>query len=200
MHLYRLDAPARAIAAALGVEAGEDPWAGGYVAPGQPAPVIAGNGRPGSRRYLRPKLWGVPPPPRGTQPVITVRNVASPFWIGTLRHAELRCLVPVTSFATWSGTAGNRRQRWFGVAGRPLFAFAAIHRQGEDWPSFAILTTEANRLVGHERAGTMPVILRAEDQDRWLSAEWREVARLVAPFPSQDMTVADAPLLPPSLS
>src|SRR3546814_10038309 len=75
--LYRLDAPASAIAAAFGAEAGGDPWTGDYVAPGRPAPVIVSDGRGGSRRWLRPKLWGVPPPPRGTQPVTHVRNLTN---------------------------------------------------------------------------------------------------------------------------
>jgi hypothetical protein len=100
--------------------------------------VIVSDGRGGSRRYLRPKLWGVPPPPQGDRPVTTVRNLQSPFWIGTLRHAELRCLIPATAFAYWSGSEGAKRQHWFSVPSRPVFAFAGILRQGEDWPCFAI--------------------------------------------------------------
>ena len=130
--LYRLDAPASAIAATFGAEAGDDPWTGDYVAPARPAPIIVSDGRSGSRRYLRPKLWGVPPPPQGDRPVTTVRNLQSPFWIGTLRHAELRCLVPATAFAYWSGPDGAKRQHWFSVSSQPVFAFAGILRQGED--------------------------------------------------------------------
>ncbi len=97
-NLYRLDASAGAVAAALEADAGDDRWTGDYVASGRPAPVIVRDERSG-RSHLRPKLWGVPPPPRGDRPVTHVRNLASPFWIGTLRHPELRCLVPVTAFA-----------------------------------------------------------------------------------------------------
>lgn len=193
MNLYRLDAPARAIAAAFGAEAGEDPWRGDYVAPGRPAPVIVGDNRGKLRLFLRPKLWGVPPPPRGTHPVTHVRNLASPFWIGTLRHAELRCLIPATSFALWSGPAGARRQCWFSLPARRLFAFAGIHRQGEDWPSFAMLTTDPNRLVAHHQPGAMPVILHADDHARWLTADWRDAAPLVTTYPGQLMTLGDTP-------
>src|SRR3546814_16369480 len=119
LNLYRLDAPAAAVAAALGAEAGDDPWRGDYVAPGRPAPVIVGDGRGGTRRYLRPKLWGVPPPPRGTQPITPVRSLASPFWLGQLPHAELRCLVPATSFALGPGAGGR----------------SAALRVGEEWGS-----------------------------------------------------------------
>lgn len=189
MILYRLDAAAAEVAAALGAEAGDDPWQGGYVAPGRPAPVIVGDGRPGSRPRLRPKLWGVPPPPRGTQPVTSVRKLESPFWIGTLRHPELRCLIPATGFAGWSGPPGARRQCWFSPIGERIFAFAGIHRQGEDWPSFAVLSTEPNALVERHGAGTMPLILHREDHGRWLSADWRDAAALVAPFPAHLMRV-----------
>lgn len=192
-NLYRLDAPARTIAAAFGAEAGDDPWAGDYVAPGRPAPVIVSDGRGGSRRYLRPRLWGVPPPPRGSQPVTHVRNLQSPFWIGTLRHAELRCLIPVTSFACWSGGEGARRQHWFSVPSLPVFAFAGVLRQGEDWPCFAMLTTDPNRLVAHYQPKSMPAILHPEDYGTWLGGEWRAAVALAVPFPSQSMTVGDTP-------
>lgn len=191
MNLYRLDAPAAAIAAAFGIDAGRDPWAGDYVVPGRPAPVIVGDGTAGTRPWLRPKLWGVPPPPRGTQPVATVRNLDSPFWIGTLRHPELRCLVPATSFALWSGPAGAKRRCRVTLPGRPIFAFAGIHRQGEDWPSFAVLTTEPNALIERHHGGPMPVILHAGDHGRWLTADWREARALVRPFPAHLMAVGE---------
>ncbi len=112
--LYRLDATAAQIAAHFDARAGDDPWVGGYIAPGQFAPVIT-SGREfvaGPRpqgdppRRLIPRLWGVPPPmylapPSAGDPsrtVLTVRNPDSPFWIGNLRNSEFRCLVPATSF------------------------------------------------------------------------------------------------------
>lgn len=192
-NLYRLDAPARTVAAAFDAEAGDDPWTGDYVAPGRPAPVIVSDGRGGARRFLRPKLWGVPPPPKGDRPVTNVRNLQSPFWIGTLRHSELRCLVPATVFALWSGAEGARRQHWFSVPGRPVFAFAGIHRQGEDWPCFAILACDPNRLVGHYQPKGMPVILHQQDYATWLCGEWRDAVALAVPYPSQSMAVGDAP-------
>lgn len=54
MHLYRLDATAEIAAQALGADAGRDPWAGGYVTPGRPAPVVVGDGSAQSRPWLRP--------------------------------------------------------------------------------------------------------------------------------------------------
>ncbi|WP_338425626.1 SOS response-associated peptidase family protein [Sphingopyxis kveilinensis] len=190
---YRLDVAAARIAAVFSAEAGGDPWTGDYVAPGRPAPVIVSDGRGGSRRYLRPALWGVPPPPRGDRRVVHVRNLASPFWVGTLRHAELRILIPATAFALWSGSEGTPRQHWFSVPDQPLFAFAGILRQTEDWPCFAMLMTDANRLVAAYSPQGMPAILDSADHATWLTGQWRTALALIRPFPGQFMAVGDHP-------
>lgn len=190
-NLYRLDARANQIAEHFGANAGDDPWQGGYVAPKRPGPIVIGNGRAEGARHIVPMLWGFPPPPQGRAPVANVRNLASPFWIGTLRHAELRCLVPLTSFQLWSGDAGAKRQNWFHMPASPIFAFAGIYRHTDDWPCFAFLTCEPNRLVGAYHSKAMPLILHQEDYGQWLYGEWREAQKLVTPFPSQLMAVAD---------
>ena len=194
--LYRLDTPARQIADAFDADAGKDPWAGGYIAPGRPAPVII-NTRDGGRRIV-PRMWGVPPPssfsnvpdPLDYRPVTNVRNLESPFWIGTLRHTEYRCLVPVTSFQTWSSKAdprtGKKRPYWYRVAAEPIFAFAGIWRDSEV-ASFAFLTTEPNDIIGEVQHGSMPVILRPEDHGVWMRADWNVAQGLAEPYPSKWM-------------
>lgn len=189
MHLYHLRADAAAIGRCFSAEVGQDPWTGGHITPLNPAPVIVSNGREGGRRFLKPRLWGVPPPPNGTNPITSVRNLDSPFWIGTLRHQELRCLVPVTSFAIWSRRTGQNVQHQVRMADTPMFAFAAILRQTEDWPSFAILHGESNRLLRHYRDGPMPIIIGREDYGRWLSAEWKDARPLTEPMGSQYMLI-----------
>jgi len=167
---YRLDCSAADIAAALGAAAGADAWVGGDVAPGGFAPVVV-RGRDRAR-VIMPRQWGVPPPPRGDRPVTHVRNCQSPFWIGTLRHPEMRCLVPATAFAAGGG--------WFGVEHARVFAFAGIWRDSEV-PSFAILTVAGDGLYPAETAKTQPVLLRPGDYARWLNAEWKLAEALVAP-------------------
>ena len=76
---------------------------------------------------------------------------------------------------------------------QPLFAFAGIQRQSDDWPCFALLTTDANRLVGQYHPHGMPVILDPADHATWLSGEWRDAIALAKPFPGQLMIVGDAP-------
>ncbi|WP_206240567.1 SOS response-associated peptidase family protein [Novosphingobium terrae] len=172
---YHLDAPADAIGRALGADAQGDVWQGGTVVPTGYAPVVIG-GKEGAR--LVPRQWGVPPPPRGEHVVTHVRNIGSPFWIGTLRHTEFRCLVPATHFAGSGKT-------WLAVPSMPIFAFAGIWRDSEV-PSFAILTTEGRMPVGSESSSaTMPVILHPRDYRAWLHQDWKQAQRLVAPFPAQ---------------
>lgn len=187
-NLYRLDSSAREIANLFDANEGPDPWAGGYVAPGRFGPIITQAGR----RIIRPALWGFPPPPRaqGNRPVTNVRNLESPFWIGTLRHPELRCLVPVTQFQEWSGEKGAKTQHWFSLPSCPVFAFAGIWRDTGEMTHFAFLTTEPNALIEPIHPKAMPVILHPEDYDVWLSADWKDAQRLVTPFPSQLMAMA----------
>lgn len=189
-NLYRLDSPAQTIGEIFDAVVGVDPWTGGYVAPGRPAPVIMR--RDDGVRVMVPRLWGVPPPPKGDRPVTNIRNLESPFWIGSLRHVGARCLVPVTSFQEWGGRAGARSAYWFSVPSRPVFAFAGLMRDSEV-PSFAFLTTAPNALVSRVHPKAMPMILHPEDYDGWLSADWKTASRLVAPFPAQLMHMETAP-------
>jgi putative SOS response-associated peptidase YedK len=192
--LYRLDSSAKAIADIFAADPGADPWEADYVAPGKFAPVIV-QGKEGRR--LVPRVWGVPPPPKvlaaGGSPVHNVRNLDSPFWIGTLRHTEFRCLVPVTSFMEWGGLKGQRTQHWYAVPSEPVFAFAGIWRDSEVL-SFAFLTCDPNPMVAAANAKSMPMILNPWDYDRWLTGDWDDARTLVGPFPSQLM--AETPMPP----
>jgi putative SOS response-associated peptidase YedK len=197
--LYRLDASAAAIAQAFAARAGDDPWAGGHIAPGQFAPVVTAGRefiagpRPQDAppRRLIPRLWGVPPPPSADdagRAVLTVRNPDSPFWIGNLRNSEFRCLVPATAFMAWSRpdpATGKRRQLWFGCHDQPLFAFAGVWKDSEI-PSFALLTCAANAALRAQGQERMPAILPGEAaaQRRWLQGDWSGAEALIAPYSS----------------
>lgn len=196
--LYRLDTTAENIGQVFDADPGEDPWVGGYIVPGKPAPVVLRSNK--GDRYIAPRIWGVPPPQSFTtisqnQPyrtVTSVRNLESSFWIGTLRHTEFRCLIPMTAFQLWADNpdprTGKRRQHSFAVPTEPVFALAGIWRDSEV-VSFAYLSTEPNSLVGAVHSKSMPVILHPEDHETWLSADWNTAQALVEPYPSQFMTV-----------
>ncbi len=203
--LYRLDASAAQIAAQFAARAGDDPWAGGHIAPGLFAPVItagrefvAGPTPVGDPpRRLIPRLWGVPPPPSaGDNPrhgILTVRNPDSPFWIGNLRNSEFRCLVPATSFMVWGRvdpTTGKRRQCWFSAADQPVFVFAGLWTDSEV-PSLALLSCDANAALRSEGRETMPVILPSDAKvhDLWLRGDWSSARALLLPYSSSLMAV-----------
>lgn len=207
--LYRLDADAARIAQHFGARSGDDPWAGGAVSPGRFAPVvtagrefIAGPRPAGKRLEARmiPRLWGVPPPPSAGDAgrgVLTVRNPASPFWIGNLRNSEFRCLVPATAFMEWGAGKdrdGKRRQHWFAPADQPLFAMAGVWKDSEV-PSFALLMCEPNAALRHAGRDAMPVILPPDPEARqvWLHGGWDRAQRLIAPYSSSLMREAGAP-------
>ena len=204
--LYRLDAQAAEIAQAFSARAGDDPWAGGHVAPMSFAPVVTAGrefiagprpqGEP--TRRLIPRLWGVPPPnilaPSAGETgraVFTVRNPDSPFWIGNLRNSEFRCLIPATAFMEWGRvdvTTGKRRAPWFALADQPLFAFAGVWKDSEV-PSFALLTCEANAALCQLGIERMPAILPLDRATHavWLNGEWNRAAGLIAPYSSSLM-------------
>ncbi|TIX49737.1 SOS response-associated peptidase family protein [Alteraurantiacibacter aquimixticola] len=195
--LYRLDADAAAIARHFEAWAGNDPWQGGYIAPGQFAPVItagrefiAGPRKGRGQHRMIPRIWGVPPPPSAhdaTRGITSVRNVDSPFWIGNLRNSEFRCLVPATSFMEWGAgidVEGRRNRHHFRCSDQEIFAFAGVWKDSEI-PTFAILTCPANqrlRAIGRE---VMPVILPPDSkaEDLWLHGGWDKACELLKPCP-----------------
>lgn len=200
--LYRCKADAAAIAATFGARAGEDPWAGGMVAPGNFAPVVTAGrefiaGPRPARRALAtrivPRLWGVPPPPSAgfvdpRRGVLTVRNPDSPFWIGNLRNSEFRCLVPATALMVWEdGTdiEGRRLRHWFAPSDQPVFAIAGVWKDSEV-PSFALLSTPPNADLKEVGRDAMPAILppSRETWQSWLHAGWDRAAELLQPYPS----------------
>lgn len=105
-----------------------------------------------------------------------------------------RCLVPVDGYFEWHDIFGNKKfKQPYAIAlksGEP-FALAGVWETWRDAATdarirtFAIVTCEANDMMSkiHDR---MPVVLRREDYDRWLSEE-PDPADLMAPFPSELM-------------
>ena len=91
-----------------------------------------------------------------------------------------RCLVIATGYYEWQwlDEKGKNKQKFFiSPREQEVFAFAGIYSRwrnpqtGESLPSYSILTTEANELMSriHNNKKRMPVVLRKEDRNRWLS-------------------------------
>jgi putative SOS response-associated peptidase YedK len=84
-----------------------------------------------------------------------------------------RCLVPVNAFYEWSGPKGHRTKWRIRVTDEGIFSLAGLWERwrdpesGEGLETYTIITTAANEAIAklHDR---MPVILRPQDEERWL--------------------------------
>jgi putative SOS response-associated peptidase YedK len=103
-------------------------------------------------------------------------------------HRELGMLP--RSGTTDMSVKGARPLFWFRVPSRPVFSFAGIWRETEGQAVFAFLSTDANSIVAPIHPKAVPLILHEGDEERWLRSELDD---LVAPFPSQLMTVVQDP-------
>lgn len=157
------------------------------------APVITARA---GVRSLRLMNWGMPLPQRDRAPkfITNVRNLESPLWREALKNPANRCLVPATSFCEWTDSR-PKRKIWFSLEDAEIFAFAGLWRrwsgvirdQRQDLDVFAFLVCAPNELVAPVHAKGMPVILKPEDYEAWLTAPPEDAARLQRPYPARAM-------------
>ena len=117
-----------------------------------------------------------------------------------------RCLVPADAFYEWKKTFTTKEVRGgtkqvlekqpmcIRMVDEAPFMFAGLFSvwkspDGEEHPTFSIITTEPNELVAdiHNR---MPVILHENDFDRWLDRNYPDTAslnKLLVPYPASRM-------------
>ena len=161
------------------------------VGPGQFMPVIVRSEYGNQEELMK---WGfVPPWAKDTKIGYRLINTraesvfSSPMWrIAILRH---RCLVPSRGFYEWKVLAdGKKHPYYICPKDMELFAFAGIWStwrdvEGRELKTFSILTTEPNKEMAdiHNR---MPVILKPDDEDRWLepSLERAGIEALLHPY------------------
>ncbi len=107
-----------------------------------------------------------------------------------------RCLVPTNGFYEWQ-TVGNKKIPWFiRIKENEIFSFGGIwerweNPEGGTWNTYSILTVEANTMLSeiHNSKMRMPLIIPARQEDRWLdhSTRGEEIARLMVPYPEEEM-------------
>ncbi len=161
------------------------------VAPTQPLVVVR---LEAGQRRMALLRWGLVPgwvkDPASFALVINARSeeaLDKPSFRNALRYR--RCLVPASGFYEWRRGPGKTRQAYWlrPRRGGPI-AFAGLWetwmgRNGEEVDTGAILTTAANAALApiHDR---MPVVIKEEDFDLWLSGRAltaAELARLMQP-------------------
>jgi putative SOS response-associated peptidase YedK len=171
------------------------------VAPTTIQPVIRGNRDTGERELVSMR-WGLVP--FFTKDIKDVKGIStinaraetvanSPTYREPFK--KRRCLVPASGFYEWRRISDKDKQPFaFDLTNGKMMAFAGLWDAWKDpvhgqWlQSYTIITTDANELMAmvHDR---MPVILRPNDYDRWLSrdATDRPPVDLLRPFPADEM-------------
>jgi putative SOS response-associated peptidase YedK len=188
---YTIYTDAAALAARFHAYVPPDLLAPSYnAAPSQGLPTIL-NANP---YVITVSAWGFRPAWaywRDVTPVINARaeTVATkPFFRQAFRTK--RCLVLADGFYEWQRTSMGKVPYRIALKTDEPFAFAGIWSMGQDgqrrpWSTFAIITTDANRLVAqiHHR---MPVILYPEDETTWLNQEASpaQAQACLKPFPA----------------
>jgi putative SOS response-associated peptidase YedK len=162
------------------------------IAPTQPIAVVTADH---GERHFRLVRWGLIPgwvkDPSSFSLLINARAetaAAKPAFRAAMRHR--RCLVPASGFYEWRRTGPEKQAFLIRPRSGDGIAFAGLW---EDWmgadgseiATAAILTTDANRLVGqiHDR---MPVVIREPDFDAWLDTDGHrpaDVEGLLRPVP-----------------
>ncbi len=168
----------------------------GYnVAPGRTMPVIALK----ERNEVVMMRWGLVPHWAKDERAIQhpanarVETLADkPMFKNLLKN--YRCLVPATGFYEWKKDGFRRVPYYIRVRETPFIAFAGLYDiwsdpQGLEHQTYTIITTGSNELVAsiHDR---MPVILKREDERRWLSGSLLtgpDLRGILAPYPGGDM-------------
>ncbi|MGD8426641.1 MAG: SOS response-associated peptidase [Balneolaceae bacterium] len=164
------------------------------ITPGSLIPVVYKEA--GGRKVYNFK-WGLIPPDATDETVGTdnfefpVEALKEDGWLAEcFRHR--RCLIPANGFYKWKTTKKKSTPFYIRLLSNDLMAFAGIYSvwkstSGRDVYSCAMLTVEANALVQpvDER---MPLMLRPEHYDAWLSGEEMELAAIKQFLSAYSMT------------
>lgn len=169
--------------------------------------------RDGRRQLVRAR-WGWQKARFGW--VTNVRNLGGWPWKHVIEERRQRCLVPASSFAEYHPTEkterGHKQAVWFRLTGdepRPPFAFAGFLRRWTwekdglrkkaDQPlaaantptnALAFLTCEPNGIVAPVHPKAMPVILRPDQFETWLTGDADAARALQKPLPDSALEIA----------
>ena len=150
----------------------------GEVYPGGQGMVIR---EEGGGRVLQSMTWGFPIRLKSMKagskpkPVNNIADLTSFMWRFIAGRPEHRCIIPLTGFCEAEGEKGSKTRTWFSVRDRPIFAWAGMWKNSDEWgPVYSGLMTDCNEVVRpvHNR---MPVLLHEEDYDIWLRGSLDDV-------------------------
>jgi putative SOS response-associated peptidase YedK len=189
----------RQLAEEFGIEDyDEDDVGGRYnVAPSQRVLAVVNEGEGNRFQLLR---WGlIPHWAKGPKPryMINARGETvadKPMFRTALRHR--RCLIVADGFYEWRKSGATKTPMYIkDASGRP-WGFAGIYEywntpEGDEVPTCAIITTEANEVMSkvHHR---MPAIIPPEKRELWMDPNVTDpevLVPLLRPYDASDMEV-----------
>jgi putative SOS response-associated peptidase YedK len=151
------------------------------ILPGMPGLVVRALEQ---QRVLEAMIWGFPmrlkfmKPDSKPKPVNNIADIRKPVWAGLAQKPQWRCLIPATGFCEAEGAKGRMTRTWMSVVDQPVFAWAGLLRQSQEWgPVYSGVMTDSRGKIGdvHDR---MPVILLPEEQEVWLKGSFDDCVAL----------------------
>lgn len=110
---------------------------------------------------------------------------------------DKRCLVLVDGFFEWKHLKGDKFPHYIKLASSEAFALAGIwdtwenKQTGEQKNTFSIITTSANKLLEkiHNTKKRMPVILKREDESKWLEPDLspEQIKAMLVPYDDKEL-------------
>jgi putative SOS response-associated peptidase YedK len=167
------------------------------IAPSQPVAVVS-NEDPHQLTFYK---WGLLPSwakdPAMANKMINARSETAaekPAFRSAFKRR--RCLIPADGFFEWQQQGGGKVPLFIHLKDHAIFTMAGLWEiwhspDGDEVRTCTILTTEANEFMKpiHDR---MPVILRREDYDLWLSPREEPAGALQALMKPFDSTLMAA--------
>lgn len=104
-----------------------------------------------------------------------------------------RCLIPADGFYEWQRTADSKKPHRIGMKNDGIFSMAGLYDiwtapDGSKLSTCTVITTRPNPLMQHIH-DRMPVTLRPEDEELWISRNTSrdDLRRLLEPYPALEM-------------
>lgn len=177
--LHSLRASVADVAAFLGTEPAAGLTVPSETVEGHDWLVLFSEGR---RRRLRLMRWGFPRLTRemrlrGDEAGIIglVADLTNPMWEHLVVDPRYRCIIPITHFGNPDGDPGEKTRTWFSLQDQPIMAWAGFCRNIPGLgPVYAGMTMEANAAIPPTN-DRMPVLLEADEHDRWLQCTIQDV-------------------------
>lgn len=139
---------------------------------------------------VRSMTWGFPLVMKGKdgqplkpKPVNNARTdkLDSFFWRNSFQ--QRRCLIPVTGWAEAQGAKGSMTRTWMSRGDSELFACVGVWRDSDEFGAcYSMVMTDSAGSAAADIHSRMPVLLRAEDYDGWLSGSPDDAKALCVPW------------------